>query len=238
MTGRQRVLLAGLAILPPLLMSVAPVLWSVPAAALAGLPIVAPAAFVGALLIVSYARNPIGWVLYVQATGIGFEEAAVGWAAAGLPGAVWPAWLASWAWAPALVGVLVLLPLTFPDGQLPSRRWRPVVWLATAGVAGFVVGNAFYPQPVPTGEPNPAAWPAAAWPAAAGVLDALRPAGAVLVAVSVGLAVTAAVRRFQASRGVERAQLKWFAAGAVLAGVGLISMGFSTRAATPRLPGS
>lgn len=220
MTGRQRVLLAGLAILPPLLMSAALVLWGGPAAPLAGLPIVAPAAFVGALLIVRYARNPIGWVLYVQATGMGFEEAAVGWAAAGLPGAVWPVWVASWAWAPALVGVLVLLPLTFPDGHLPSQRWRPVVWLAAAGVAGFVVGNAFYPQPVPTGEPNPAAWPGAA-----GVLDALRLAGAVLVAVSVGLAVTAAVRRFRASRGVERTRLKWFAFGAVLAGVGLITMG-------------
>jgi hypothetical protein len=38
--------------------------------------------------------------------------------------------LSSWLWVPAvgLVGTYVLL--LFPDGRLPSRRWRPLAWLS------------------------------------------------------------------------------------------------------------
>ncbi len=38
-------------------------------------------------------------------------------------------WLAQWIWAPGFGLILVFLPLLFPDGSLPSRRWRPVAWL-------------------------------------------------------------------------------------------------------------
>ena len=32
--------------------------------------------------------------------------------------------------------------LLFPDGRLPSPRWRPVAWCAALGITGFVVGLA------------------------------------------------------------------------------------------------
>ena len=212
--------LTAAALVPVLLLSGGRVLAGEPfAAVLVAVPIVVPAAFVGALLIVRFPRNPIGWVLYVQAAGMGFEEAAIGLAATELSAAIWMAWVASWAWAFGVVGVLVLVPLTFPDGRLPSRRWRPAVWLAAAGVAGFVVGNAFFPQPILTGQANPVAWPAASV-----VLNVLRAVGGVLVAASVVAAVVSAVQRYRRSRGAERAQMKWFVAGAVLAAVGLVTM--------------
>ena len=34
--------------------------------------------------------------------------------------------------------VAIALPLLFPDGRLPSRRWR---WIAWAGVAGALIGT-------------------------------------------------------------------------------------------------
>ena len=35
-----------------------------------------------------------------------------------LPGGEAAAWLATWVWVPLLVGLLVCLPLIFPDGEL------------------------------------------------------------------------------------------------------------------------
>ncbi len=218
MTGRSRLLVAVLAVLPLAAVLSGAVLggsvWTATA-----LMVAAPAALVGALLLVHFPRNPVGWALYVQASGIGFEELVKGWSAADLPAAVWLLWVASWAWAIGLTGVLVLLPLTFPDGRLPSERWRPVVWLAAAGLAAFVVGNAFFPGWTVFEWPNPAGWDAAA-----GFLHVLRTVGALAVAASVAAAVTAVVLRFRRARAVERAQLKWFASGALVAALGLATM--------------
>ena len=43
-------------------------------------------------------------------------------------------WLSPWVWAPGLGLILVFLPLLFPDGRLPSRRWRPVAWLGGTSI--------------------------------------------------------------------------------------------------------
>ncbi len=40
----------------------------------------------------------------------------------------WPrqvAWVGNWVWVP-FHACIALLPLLFPDGRLPSPRWRPV----------------------------------------------------------------------------------------------------------------
>src|SRR5215212_11384771 len=44
-------------------------------------------------------------------------------------------------------GVLlaIFVPLLFPDGRLPSRRWRPLIWLAGAGVLLYAVDAALEP---------------------------------------------------------------------------------------------
>ena len=56
-------------------------------------------------------------------------------------GAVWAAWVGNWTWVPATALIAIFVLLLFPDGQLPSHRWRPVLWLAILGtsMASFTI---------------------------------------------------------------------------------------------------
>ena len=117
--------------------------------ALLGLPI-ATYGSVGALVARRTPRNPIGWLFSAVGLAIaiwlfGLAYAAIGLdAGAGvgdLPGAA----VAAWAGVVSLIGVLpIALPLFllyFPDGRLPSRRWRPVLWAVGLGGVLLVVGT-------------------------------------------------------------------------------------------------
>jgi hypothetical protein len=126
-------------------------------------------------------------------------------------------------WAPAIACGITLPFLLLPDGRLRSRRWRPVVAAAVAGVAMFVVGASLLPGqtsegPVVVDNPLGLAGPAGA---AAGVVAIT---GLVLYAASLPAALACVVLRFRASSGVERQQLRWVAAGAAVAVVALLPL--------------
>jgi hypothetical protein len=57
-----------------------------------------------------------------------------------LPGARLAGWFSTVAIELAVFLLLFLL-LLFPDGRLPSRRWRPVLWAILAAMAGSVAGQ-------------------------------------------------------------------------------------------------
>ena len=80
--------------------------------------------------------NPIGWIfcaaaLFQGLSSSGYEYAtyALSTRPGSLPLAAEASWLAQWIWAPGLGLILVFLPLLFPEGRPPSRRWRWVGWL-------------------------------------------------------------------------------------------------------------
>src|SRR5207253_1208180 len=90
--------------------------------------------------------NPIAWLL----CGLGaFVPVAVllnGGAAVGDPAhgiARLGAWVGLWAPYAALFPIAIFVPLLFPDGRLPSPRWRLAAWCTVAGIvargAGAVV---------------------------------------------------------------------------------------------------
>ncbi|MDQ3792052.1 MAG: hypothetical protein M3341_05300 [Actinomycetota bacterium] len=99
---------------------------------------------VGALIASHRPANPIGWIFCAAAVfqGVsicGYEYAtyALLTRPGSLPLGAEAAWVAQWIWAPGLGLILVFLPLLFPDGRPPSRRWRWVAWLG-----GFSIGLA------------------------------------------------------------------------------------------------
>jgi hypothetical protein len=86
-----------------------------------------------ALLIASrQPGNPIGWLvcglaLWGETAELGEAYGLVA-AEGGLPGGVAGEWLFIWSFV-VDVAVWVVVVLLFPDGRLPGRRWRLVIWV-------------------------------------------------------------------------------------------------------------
>jgi hypothetical protein len=172
-----------------------------------------PFAVVGALVASRQPHNPIGWlflVFAVVAAFVSFGDRYASYALVehpgSLPGGDWVAWLSSAIWHPAF-GFFVFAFLLFPDGRLPSARWRPVAWIAAAnyfmgGVLGLLWGPLF-------GEFFSYAEPPFRLPGYF-VVDV---AFGVFLVCNFGLLALSAVSlvlRLRRAAGVERQQLKWF----------------------------
>ena len=185
-----------------------------------GLMIVAFAAL-GALVASRRPRNPIGWILVVSPVCLAFTQVARDWYThtlfadpGSLPLASGLMWAANWAWIPGFMPLLTLLLLLFPDGRPPSRRWRPVGWLAGLGMGLLIVGYAFAPGALedyprvenPLGIDGPFD----------DVFELFQAVGFPFFALAAIGSMASLVVRFRRSHGVERQQLKWMAAAAAL----------------------
>ena len=91
---------------------------------------------VGALIASKRPDNPIGWIFLADGLlwMFLFMNEYYGIYGVAKPGSVpFPVGMAglnNWLWVPA-VGLLgTYLLLLFPDGRLPSRRWRLLAWLS------------------------------------------------------------------------------------------------------------
>ena len=124
-----------------------------------------------------------------------------------------------------LVGIL--LPLLFPDGKLPSRRWRPVLWAGAAVVALSVLGSAFGIPRLEYGSGSGTRNPLAIDGPAGEALEAGVALGGPCFAIVVLLSLASVVVRFRRARGVERQQLKWFGFAIALLLTGLAAAAIS-----------
>ena len=175
---------------------------------------------VGALVASRRPENVVGWLAIAGALSWALLEFTRQYAIYGIltePGALpfarAAAWPPNWLASLGLMLVFCFVPLYFPDGRLPSRRWRPVAVFAVfvCAVLGFYLALAPVDLEIP-GVPNPLG------------IEGLRPlVGAFGIAAPVlwlgtsTISVASQVSRFRRSRGVERQQVKWFAYAAALA---------------------
>src|SRR5262245_14500013 len=177
---------------------------------------------VGVLIVLRRPDNPIGWLLLVSGvlwhlSGFlaGFVNYALFVSSPSLPGGTFAAWVLSWLWVPA-IGMIPFVFLLFPDSQLPSRRWRPVLWLAIAGTGLVIAERMLSPGPMSNAAsiPNPFGWEFAR-----PILAAAEASGNLLVAATIWAAILSLVLRFRHARSIVKLQLRWlaFAGGVVLA---------------------
>jgi hypothetical protein len=177
-----------------------------------GLTFIVAFATVGALLAWKKPGNPIGWLL--SASGLadalgGFSQLLIHFPQTRTLGH----WL-GWTWLLGL-GLCVFVVLLFPAGSLPSRRWRTVAWAAGAGLAGWVLGNAFAPTITRDGPPVPN--PVGVTGAPGKIFTVMVGASLALIAVTGLAAVLSLVFRYRKARAGERAQLRWLVyAGALI----------------------
>ena len=196
-------------------------------------------AMVGLVLAVRRPGHPIGWLFVamglVAAThAFAFEYATRAFAVApqSLPAPQWLAWVAYWTYPLNLLGLALLL-LLFPDGRLPSPRWRIPSWLLGLSFAGITLWTMFHPTLMDLGVAK------VANPAGVTVLDdraiqglGLVPGTVVTMAVLVG-SVACALAPFLRRRRVppiQRLQLRWLATVAAASGMagaaGFVMAGF------------
>jgi signal transduction histidine kinase len=170
-------------------------------------------ATVGALVASRQPGNAFGWIFLATAMAAAiafptseFAHYSLRVRSEPLPGTVLAAWIGSWAWLPVFTFPTSFVLLLFPDGRLPSRRWRPFAWF----VGGFLVVAAvtfmFAPGRL-EGAPIPN-------PVGIGALAPLRDiisvAGYPVILGFALISATSMILRFRRARGEQRQQIKWF----------------------------
>jgi signal transduction histidine kinase len=179
---------------------------------------------VGALIASRLPTNPIGWIF----CGMGMLYAAGRFTGAyadyallenfAFAGGEYMAWLSACVWFGGLtLGVFLIL--LFPDGRLPSRRWRLVAWAAILGAALSTLGFAFMPDYLIITHPyveNPFGIVGVVGGFTTyEVFGASRFVGMTLLLTSSLTVLLSPMLRLRHTRGDERQQLKWFLLAAV-----------------------
>jgi len=191
---------------------------------------------IGALIVGRHPRHPIGWMFSV--TALSFAAAAFAQSYAivaltaqhrALPAGEVMAWLGFWISMPGTAVIALFLPLLFPDGHLPSRRWRPVAWAAGVLAVIAVLDTMF----------KPASYPGFAlvrnplgiygWD---GLFDLLDIATDVVFGLLIVLTALALFERMRRAGPEERLQIRWF----VFAGC-IVILGFLSDALHGIVPG-
>jgi hypothetical protein len=199
--------------------------WIVAYAAMAGLAIVTLAnATVGLLLAWRRGGGRMGAILLVASVAL--AGVAFGYAVGGIltlrdprnPVAVAVFLIGPATYAFAFSLILPVVALAFPDGRLPSPRWRLPSALAVGALAAATILVVFKPGGIEGSESvNP--FGVAILPAGlANLAGPLNVFGSVLITV---LGVAAVVTRYGRGSGLERLQLRWFVAAVLLAAVPL-----------------
>ncbi len=171
---------------------------------------------IGAIIASRLPNHPIGWICCAIGFIAGVEHFSGEYAVYALiaqpdslAGGKAMLWIQNWFWI-LFIGLLVFLLLLFPDGRLPSRRWRPFAWFSAAVTVVGACLAAVAPDstPGPSSDanalrifPNPLG--------IEGLPNLAQPVQVVVLIVGLVAAASLVVVRLRRARGIERQQIKW-----------------------------
>ena len=186
---------------------------------------------VGALIVSTHPRHRIGWMfcaapLFFAASYFARQYAILALVVTPgtLPFGQAMAWFGFWLEIPAIAVFVLFLPLFFPDGHLPSPRWRPVAFAAAAAVGIAMLVTMVAPD---TYSMYPSIRNPIGLDQYKGVFDAIQGVMQALLLGVVAVGATAVFSRVRGADADERRQIKWFAyAGAIF----LVTFVFDTLA--------
>jgi hypothetical protein len=178
---------------------------------------------VGALVSNRLPDNRVGWIfcgigaaIAVGDLGYQYGDQALFGSATGLPAgdvAVWSQNLT----VPPCFGLIAVALMLFPDGHLPSPRWRAAVVIALTGSAFESIGYALRPGHLDA--PFETVVNPMGVDGAFDLFEVMSSIGWPFMGLGLVLAAAAMRRRSKRATGLERQQLKWVAFAAAVAGV-------------------
>lgn len=116
--------------------------------------IAVPFAAVGALVVGRDRRHVLGWIFVVLGQLTAAATLSAVWADRGLAPHGLAVALAEYLWVPAFLLAIATLTLYFPDGRLPSARWRPIAWVAWSVAGVGTVAQLFIAPPLEATDPS------------------------------------------------------------------------------------
>ncbi len=183
-----------------------------------------PFPIVGALIVFRRPTNPIGWISLAVGIAWMMGMATGSYGLYGVrmtvPGLVpYPAAVGSLAefLPPTALLLGAFLILLFPDGRLPSSRWRPVAWLCGAVIATNIVVTILAPGPLSElrNVRNPFGLEGSPWLANATELIGL------LFPICLLASASSLIVRYLRSGEEVREQIKWLAFAASIVALGV-----------------
>jgi signal transduction histidine kinase len=175
---------------------------------------------VGLLIALRRPGNRLAWVLLWSGlvAFVPLEEYGAHAIKAGLPAGDWALGFSSWTWVPVIGLAGIFVPLLFPNGHLPSPRWR---WFARVVAAGMVMTSLTIL--LGPGSLADSGYAHVRNPFGVEALRSVIDFGYVfLVIIPLGIVGAAAslVVRYRRAEATERLQIRWFALAAVAVAVG------------------
>jgi hypothetical protein len=180
------------------------------------------APLLGGLIASQRPENSYGWLWLGMGMSFALATFTPVYAAYGLeaaPGSLpAPRTLASLGQAEAYAAILILgsfLFLLFPNGRLPSRRWRPLAWSIVAVGVMLVILTVFVDYPAGRWYRNPIGIGGALGE----TIRVLYYGGNLFLVGAIVLSVLSLVLRYRGADFEERQQIKWFAYAAAFVSV-------------------
>ena len=172
---------------------------------------------IGAIIASRLPAHPIGWICCAIGVLAAVQHFSGEYAIyalraphpEALPGGDAMLWVSLWAWILAF-GLIEFLLLLFPNGRLPSKRWRPLAWLSAALTLMAAILISISPDAaldalgssdnVHVAIPNPLG--------VEGLPNLYRPVQTLVLALGLAAAASVVIGRRKAG-GIERLQIKW-----------------------------